>query len=299
MEPARFTGCLLGLALGDALGAAVEFEPRGGFAPVTGLRGGGAFGLRPGEWTDDTAMALCLAASLLHCAGFDARDQMSRYVNWWRHGYSSCTGACFDIGATTARALARFERSGDPFAGSAAPESAGNGSLMRLAPVPMFFFPDLAAAELHAAQSSRTTHAAPEAVDACRLFARMLHRALAGEAKDAILLADSGDFAGSPAIAALARGGYRARSEREIRGSGYVVESLEAALWCFARADSFAEAVLLAVNLGDDADTTGAICGQLAGAHFGERDLPADWRAQLAQGDEIRQLALRLARVAP
>ena len=156
-----------------------------------------------------------------------------------------------------------------------------------------------AAAELHAAQSSRTTHAAPEAVDACRLFARMLHRALAGEAKDAILLADSGDFAGSPAIAALARGGYRARSEREIRGSGYVVESLEAALWCFARADSFAEAVLLAVNLGDDADTTGAICGQLAGAHFGERDLPADWRAQLAQGDEIRQLALRLARVAP
>ena len=123
---------MIGLAVGDAVGTTVEFKAPGTFAPVSDMVGGGPFGLRPGQWTDDTSMALCLAESLIECGGFDARDQMERYVRWWREGHLSSTGKCFDIGNTTRAALSRFEKTGDPFAGSTEPNVAGNGSLMRL-----------------------------------------------------------------------------------------------------------------------------------------------------------------------
>src|SRR5580658_3419056 len=137
----RYRGCLLGLACGDAVGTTVEFQPRGSFPAMTDMVGGGPFELAPGQWTDDTSMALCLAESLLHCNGFDARDQMSRYANWWREGYLSSTGECFDIGITTRGALERFLITGNPFSGSPHPNTAGNGSLMRLAPVVLFYYP--------------------------------------------------------------------------------------------------------------------------------------------------------------
>lgn len=287
----RFRGCLLGLAAGDAVGTTLEFRPRGSFTPIDDMVGGGPFHLQPGQWTDDTSMALCLAASLVECGGFDARDQMERYWRWFQEGYMSSTGACFDIGNTVAGALHRFHSSGDPFAGSTDPWQAGNGCIMRLAPVPIFYFPDMAAAEHYAAESARTTHGAQECVDASRLFARILVRALAGLPKEEILLADRDEFTGAPKIEAIARGAYAQKSQEEIRGSGYVVESLEAALWCFARTDSFREAVLMAANLGDDADTTAAVCGQIAGAFYGEAGIPADWLAKLTRADEIRSLA--------
>jgi len=135
----RYRGSLVGLAVGDALGTTVEFKRPGTFEPVTDITGGGPFGLAPGEWTDDTSMALCLAASLLEQQGFDPNDQMQRYVRWYREGYFSCTGHCFDIGNTVAAALGRFEKNGDPYAGSKDPSTAGNGSIMRLAPVALFF----------------------------------------------------------------------------------------------------------------------------------------------------------------
>ncbi|MCA9175223.1 MAG: ADP-ribosylglycohydrolase family protein, partial [Planctomycetales bacterium] len=135
----RFRGCLLGLATGDALGTTLEFKPPGTFDPVDDIIGGGPFHLEPGQWTDDTSMALCLAESLVECQKFDPADQMNRYVRWWRHGYLSSTGQCFDIGGTTSTALAAYEHSGDPYSGSTDVRSAGNGSIMRLAPVPMYF----------------------------------------------------------------------------------------------------------------------------------------------------------------
>ena len=139
MQPIeRFSGCLLGLAIGDTVGTTLEFKRPGSFEPLTDMVGGGPFRLKPGQWTDDTSMALCLAASLIECRGFDARDQMERYVRWWREGYMSSTGHCFDIGNTTAEALGIFQRTRDPFAGSTDLDKAGNGSLMRPAPVPMF-----------------------------------------------------------------------------------------------------------------------------------------------------------------
>ncbi|MCX7635479.1 MAG: ADP-ribosylglycohydrolase family protein, partial [Syntrophales bacterium] len=135
----RFCGCLLGLAVGDALGTTVEFQPPGSFPPLTAMVGGGPFQLKPGQWTDDTAMALCLAESLITCRGFDPRDQMERYVRWWQEGYLSSTGTCFDIGNTTRRALTAFLQTGNPMSGPTESSAAGNGSLMRLAPVPMFY----------------------------------------------------------------------------------------------------------------------------------------------------------------
>jgi ADP-ribosyl-[dinitrogen reductase] hydrolase len=289
----RFVGSLVGLACGDAVGTTVEFSPRGTFVPVTDMVGGGPFELSAGEWTDDTSMALCLAESLLHCRGFDARDQMNRYVNWWRWGYLSSTGACFDIGSTTRQALALYEETSNPMAGNADPMTAGNGSLMRLAPVALFFYPNLEQVVHFAAESSRTTHAAPEALDCCGLLAYAIARALNGVEKGE-LLEGGALIVTEPAVRAIAEGAFRRKKMSAIEGSGHCVASLEAALWCFEQTTSYESAVLTAVNLGDDADTTGAIVGQLSGAYYGVEAIPVHWRQKLSLHDEIVSLGERL-----
>ncbi len=297
----RYRGALLGLAAGDALGAAVEFMPPGSFEPLTDLRAGGPHRLARGQWTDDTSMAMCLAESLAERGGFDAGDGMRRYVRWWRDGYWSSTGRCFDIGNATAAALGRFERTGDPLAGSPDPWTAGNGSLMRLAPVPLFFHGQGAAAVARfSAESSRPTHAAPEAVDACRGFGALIHRVLNGETK-AHLLAPSPVFDPplSPKVAAVLAGSFWRKHPPAIQGTGYVVDCLEAALWAFAWTDTFEAGALRAANLGEDADTTAAVYGQIAGAFYGEEAIPAGWCAALTRVDDIRALADRLHAVNP
>lgn len=299
----RYRGALLGLACGDALGAPLEFSQPGTFAPVQDMRGGGPLGLPPGYWTDDTSMALCLAESLLEKGGFDARDQLARYVDWWTNGHWSSTGFCFDIGVTTSGALERFTRTGEEFCGPDDPQTAGNGALMRLAPVPLYFAADPAGAIHLAGESSRTTHGARASVDACRYFAALLLGCLAGAAKEELLGARYTPAAGCwrlnplcPEIDEIALGGYRRRSPPAIRGGGYVVHCLEAALWAFCYSGSFEEAVLKAVNLGDNADTTGAVCGQLAGAYYGAAAIPERWLKQLHRRDEIAAMAGRLLR---
>ncbi|MBI5568201.1 MAG: ADP-ribosylglycohydrolase family protein [Chloroflexi bacterium] len=138
----RFVGCLLGLAVGDALGTTLEFKSPGTFAPIDDMVGGGPFDLKPGEWTDDTSMALCVAESLIERPAFDPIDQLERYVRWWREGYLSSNGVCFDTGSTVRSALTRFKQTHDPYCDSTDPNTAGNGSLMRLAPVPMRYAKD-------------------------------------------------------------------------------------------------------------------------------------------------------------
>ncbi|MGQ9683529.1 MAG: ADP-ribosylglycohydrolase family protein [Anaerolineae bacterium] len=293
----RYRGALLGLAAGDALGTTVEFPAPGSFPPLTDMVGGGPFGLQPGQWTDDTSMALCLAASLLETGGFDPVDQLRRYVRWWREGYLSSTGRCFDIGGTTRSALARFERTGEPYPGPTGPNTAGNGSLMRLAPVALAYALSPLEAMERAAESSRTTHGARACVDACRYLAGLLVGALQGIEKDT-LLSDHYEPVGGywrehplcPEVAAVAAGSYK-RAGARIRGTGYVVQSLEAALWAFWRSGSYREGCLLAANLGDDADTTAAVYGQLAGAYYGEEGIPSEWRAKLALHEHILELA--------
>jgi ADP-ribosyl-[dinitrogen reductase] hydrolase len=279
----RYRGALMGLMVGDALGVPLEFSPRDQ-SVVTEMIGGGPFGLEPGRWTDDTSMACCLAYSLLKCHGFDARHQMECYSLWYRYGAFEPSGKCFDIGIATREALEKFLATGNPYSGSADPRTAGNGSLMRLAPVVLYYFGDFESTVRFAAESSKLTHQAPEAVDACRYFAALLYGALKGETKDDLLRDLYTPVRGfwdksplSPAIELIARGSYRNKSRDQISSSGYVVDTLEAALWAFHRNSDCRSSLLAAVNLAGDSDTIGAVCGQLVGAFYGETGIPWEW----------------------
>lgn len=297
----RHSGCLLGLAAGDALGTTLEFSAPGSFQPIDDMTGGGPFRLKPGEWTDDTSMALCLAESLLETGRFQPHDQMERYVRWFREGYLSSTGDCFDIGNTVREALLRFERTGEPFSGSISRSASGNGSLMRLAPVPMVYAANPAEAVMRSGDSSLTTHGSVLAVDACRYYGGLIVGALNGVPKEQLLSPYYTPAPGFwdrrplvPEIGDVASGSFKRRQPPEIRGTGYVVQSLEAALWAFSQSDDFAEGALLAVNLGEDADTTGAIYGQLAGAYYGVQSIPSRWLDKLADRERIERYAAKL-----
>ena len=299
--PSRYCGSLLGLAAGDALGTTLEFKPPGTFKPITDIIGGGPFQLEAGQWTDDTSMALCLAKSLLECGGFDPGDQMTRYVKWWKDGYLSSTGHCFDIGNTVATALSRFQATGNPLSGLSERHSAGNGSLMRLAAIPLFYRKAPEMAVHYSAESSKTTHATDTSVDACRYFAGLIVGALQGLSKQDLLVPQFTPAGCSweasplhPDIQAIANGSYKAKAPPEIKGSGWVVESLEAALWAFHSTSDFWSGALAAVNLGDDADTTGAIFGQLAGAYYGVESIPPAWIAKITDSDKIANFAIQL-----
>jgi ADP-ribosyl-[dinitrogen reductase] hydrolase len=296
----RRRGCFYGLAVGDALGAAVEFQLPDTFEPVSEYRGGGPHGLEPGEWTDDTSMAIALSHSIGE-AGWDLNDQAQRYVRWWRNGEYSVNGRCFDIGITVRTALSRFERSLDAqSSGDSDPRASGNGSIMRLAPVPIRYidcYPD-SVLELakRAAESSLPTHASPQCLSACRYLAVVLAGLMHGLDRDQVLSADWEVLRKlrdaeplHPEVETVAAESFRSFGPPAIRGTGYVVKSLEAALWAFHDARDFRTAVLRAVNLGEDADTTGAVCGQLAGAYWGESGIPPDWLDSLAKRDMIEQ----------
>ncbi len=295
----RAQGSFLGLACGDAVGTAVEFRARGSFPPVVDMVGGGPFDLKPGQWTDDTSMALCLADSLLSRGRFDPIDQLKRYVRWFKKGYLSSTGRCFDIGNTTRAALNTFERTGSPRSGPTGARSAGNGSIMRLAPVVLFFFPDQEQVDRYAAASSWTTHGAAEAISSCRILGGILHALLTGHSKLEAMNAVPAAPWMSPGLRSIASCDYLSKPVEEIRGSGYTVDCLEAALWCFYKTDSFEKAVLAATNLGDDADTTAAVCGQLAGAYYGARAIPSRWLDRLSMREQISDWARHLIEAQP
>ena len=293
LDADRFRGSMLGLACGDALGTTLEFMSPTSFAPITDMVGGGPFHLRAGQWTDDTSMALCLAESLVEQRSFDATDQMQRYVSWWRKGHLSSTGKCFDIGKTTRASLHCYEVTGEVYCGLTDPQSAGNGSLMRLAPAALFFAADPAQAIEMAAVSSRTTHAAVAAIDACRYMAGLIVGALHGASRDELLADSYAPVPGywvehplTPEIAEVASGSFTRREPPEIKGSGYVVRSLEAALWAFHKGQSFRESCLLAAlaELGEAWREN----LELARAQFEAR-----WREQVGRSVEQRFEALK------
>lgn len=290
----RARGALLGLAVGDAIGTTVEFKPRGSFKPLTDMVGGGPFGLEPGQFTDDTSMALCLASSLID-NGFDLNDQMQRYTRWANEGYMSSNGRCFDIGIATRGALQRFQRHGNPLAGSTDPNSAGNGCLMRLAPVPIRYANQPKLAVEYSEEQAKTTHQAPECLAASRLFGELLVRALQGQSKEQVLAQPVLSAKLPTKLDLIGRGSYLNNDRQAIRGTGYVVDSLEATLWCFAQTSNFRDCVLMAANLGDDADTTAAQAGQIAGAFYGESAIPPSWLDKLTMMTEIREMADALA----
>ncbi|MFQ5508483.1 MAG: ADP-ribosylglycohydrolase family protein [Leptospirillia bacterium] len=297
---ARIRGSLLGLAVGDALGLPYEGAVPGSFTPVIGMAEGA------GIWSDDTSMALCLAESLVTCGGFDPADQADRYVKWLNEGHLTPTGKAFGIGRTVLAALTRYQETGDPHAGPTDPGTAGNGCIMRLAPVPLFFSSTPAEAVYVAGESARITHGASAGVDACRYLGALLVGAMHGVSKQHLLDAHftpvTGLWEASPLCApidAVAGGSFKRKKASEIRASAYVVESLEAALWALLHSENFEEAVLRAVNLGYDTDTTAAITGQLAGALYGEAAIPEAWLERLEMKGRITALADALTDAAP
>ena len=288
----RARGALVGLAVGDAVGTTLEFLPPGSFEPIDDMVGGGPFHLEPGQWTDDTSMALCLAESIITVGGMDLADQLGRYVRWRDEGLWSSNGRCFDIGGTTSRQLLRFERTGEAVGPNPNEEEAANGSLMRLAPVPIAWHRSVGEAADRSGESSRSTHAASRPVDSCRLYGAMVAAVIGGAPLDEVLAPSFwrlGEL--HPQVAAIAAGSFREKEPPAIRGRGFCIDALEAALWAVHGADDFRSAVLRAANLGDDADTTAAIAGQLAGARWGMEGIPEEWLAKLTMADEITGLA--------
>ena len=291
----RAVGALLGLACGDAVGTTLEFKAPGSFDPIDDMVGGGPFSLRPGEWTDDTSMALCLAESVLDRGALDPADQMHRYLRSRTDGYLSSNGRCFDIGTTVSSQLARFARSGEPIATDVDEEAAANGSLMRLAAVPIRWHADPAVAAERSGESSRPTHPARRPVDSCRVLGAMTSALIAGQPADEVLAAGFWRFGDlHPQVAAVAAGSWRGKDASQVRGTGFCVDALEAAIWAVEGAADYRDAILRAANLGDDADTTAAIAGQLAGARWGASGIPAEWRSKVVLRDRIEAIAGRL-----
>ena len=279
----------MGLAVGDCMGVPLEFSKRGTLPKVTEMIGGGPFHLNVGEWTDDTSMALCLAHSLIECKGFDPTDQMEKYVVWNRKGYMSSNGRCFDIGNTCAEALGAYVRSGDPYSGLTNERSQGNGSLMRLAPIPMAYRNNHESLKW-AVRSSKVTHAHPTCYNSCAYLTYLIANTLNGESKETILLNQS-LYVG---VESVSMGAYKTKTEAEIKSSGYVIDTLEAALWAFYTTDSFEEGCIKVVNLGDDSDTVGAVYGQLAGAYYGYDAIPKRWVDKIVQREMILEIADKL-----
>lgn len=288
---------LLGLACGDALGAPIEFRRRDSFPLHTEMTGGGAFGVLAGEWTDDTAMALCLTESLVECQGFDSGDQLARYLRWLDEGYMACQAVCIDIGRTTMNALRRFEYTEASYAGTDNPFESGNGGIMRLAPSVLSATNRSMALE-HAINSSRTTHASADCLDAAELLGAILWELGQGNDMRVVLekLPETGER--GTAIGRIKQGFFRSLNRDEVSSSGYVIDTLEAALWACYRAGSFEEALVTAVNLGEDADTVGAVTGQIAGAAWGIETIPERWLSRLAWREKIEALAAEVGKLA-
>jgi ADP-ribosyl-[dinitrogen reductase] hydrolase len=273
----RFLGTMFGLAVGDAVAAATQFRRPGTFGPIGDMLGGGPFELPRGAWSDDTAMALCLAESLLERDGFDARDQVQRYSRWQQDGYLTSTGQCVGITASTARSLALAKwRRGMVFPGSHDPEQLDPEPLSRIASIALFYFASLELTQQQAVDSSRITCQAPAVLDACRRLSCALNAALAGQPKTRILAE------GDPI------------NEATVQANNTAAAALNAALWAFSSTDNFRDAVLRAANVGGNSDVVATVVGQLAGAHYGASAIPASWRSGLMQKDLIEGIADRL-----
>jgi ADP-ribosyl-[dinitrogen reductase] hydrolase len=288
----RAIGALVGLAIGDAVGATLKFTERDNYEPITDMVGGGPFYLEAGQWTTNTALALCLADTILKNRYLDQKDLMSRFDRWWAEGYNSCTGTATGISNNVANALLDYEDHADPIAGSTDSSSAMNGSLTRLAPVPIFWNKNIKSALSAARDQSVTTHGASAAVDACTFFSALLVDAIGGMQKNDLL--SGRGFSGDPDVVEVAAGSWKGKSRSAIQLSYFAVPTLEAALWSVDSSDDFEQAILLAANLGGDADAVASVTGQLAGAIWGIEKIPSHWKEKLAWYDKIYGMAASL-----
>ena len=292
-------GSLMGLAIGDALGAPVEFKKRGSFPYVDFYQDGGEFNLKSGQWTDDTSLMLCLVQSFLEKKEFSLEDQMSKFYRWWKEGYMSSTGVCFDIGNTTKAALQRYEATRDPIGGLES-DKASNGALMRLAPVPLFFHDSFFASQMHTQLQCQSTHGPKSCLDSAALLSCYFYKIIQSDKsletkKDIFNLSDVKSFLVHLHLSAeynsfLDQSLFQ-KSPDEINAEGMAYNTLEAALYAFYHFDNFIDGLKFVVNLGEDSDTVGAVYGQLAGAFYGFEQLPKELILGLDQSAMIMEKA--------
>lgn len=291
----RAEGGMLASACGDALAVNAEFNARGSYH-ITGM--GSVIGSFPtGGWSDDTGLMLCLAKSLIAKKGFDAKDQMQRYVDFYSIGRGWEGDFLLKPGRTLAFAFRKFEKTGEPYSGSSHPLSAGNGGLMRLLPEVLASHSDKTTARQWSVDATRTTHGAPECLESSELLSIILLALLQGEGKEAALLTGSDEPWSSEKIAAIAKGEYFSKQEELISASAYVVNTLEAALWCFYTTNTLEEAVLKAANLGGDCDTVACVTGKIAGCFYGVEAIPFEWLEVLDSAQDIRAKAKALIEI--
>lgn len=271
----RFLGALLGLAVGDAVAVATQFKKPGRFTPVGDMLGGGPFDLPRGAWSDDTAMALCMAESLLEREGFDTADQVARYRRWQQEGHLSATGQCVGITAGTARALALAQWRRQPFSGTHDPEAQEADALSRVTPVVMYFFAQPSAAATFAGEAARTTCQTPAVLECCHALAHGLHAALSGKPRAVITASVRAALPVPPP-------------------KGKTPAALLAALDVLSGSRNFRGAVLAAANLGGNSDVVAAACGALAGAHYTASAIPTLWRNSLMKLQLVEATADRL-----
>lgn len=300
---------LFGVAVGDALGVPVEFESRNTLArnPVTDMIGFGTYNLPAGTWSDDSSMTFCLAEALTE--GFDLNVIAKNFVKWAHENYWTAGGKVFDIGNATKLAVARIANGVKPeLAGGSDESSNGNGSLMRILPL-LFFISDKPVNERYEFTRlvSSITHRHVRSVIACFYYLEFARLILLGRDKfdiykdlqiemPAFLSGISIDLAEIQDFRILFKHDICKLSEQRISSSGYVMHTIEAAVWCLLTTDNYRDAVLKAVNLGVDTDTTAAVTGGLAGLLYGFETIPEEWILKLARRDDIEDLAERLAK---
>jgi len=292
MNKDKIIGSLIGLAVGDALGAPYEFETPP-YKVDDNYIEGGVHNVSIGEWTDDTSMALCLAQSLIEKNGFDAKDQMDKYLSWYEDGYFSTRSECFDIGNTVARALGMYKTSHKPFSGISGYDNSGNGSLMRLSPISLYYYQDKNELIKYASQSSQTTHKSKLAIDSCIYYSQLIAGAIQGYSKEELLsneFIDTEDM--SKEVINISNGSFK--EDKTYKPTGYVIDTLETALMAFNKFQSFEEGLIHVVALGYDTDTVGAVYGQLAGAFYGYSNIPEKWTLSLMQHNIIYNIAEKI-----
>ena len=282
----KVAGALIGLAVGDALGAPVEFQERGSFPLVTEMRAGGYFRLPAGAWTDDTAMALCLADSLIAHPAFDPADMLNRFLRWMNDHENTSTGRCIGVGQNTLAVMGNYHRTGALIAPPVKGRSDGNGAIMRLAPVACMHWRDIETARRISVRQSQATHCSELSAAASDMLSWLLSLLIGGATwLDALASIRSNEW--HEDIQAIAAGAWASKSADEISSSGYVVHTLEAAMWAVGTTTSFEEALITAVNLGRDADTVGAVAGQIAGARYGVQSIPERWLNVIAKREAL------------
>jgi ADP-ribosylglycohydrolase len=302
---------LLGLAAGDVLGVPWEFMPRGSFH-CDGMSGYGTHNQPPGTWSDDTSLTLCLAEAIAEdFTDYSLLEKTAEnFVRWVEKGDSTAHGNVFDIGISTSKAIRNLRRGLPPTeSGCQEANKNGNGSLMRIAPPVFSLKGKLKVKRFNMTKAvSSITHAHDWSVAACFIYLEYLLKILGGMGKDAAYTELREDFRnGSPYISGstldkftrLLQTDIRTLPETGIKSGGFVIDTLETALWCFLTTDSYRGAVLKAVNLGDDTDTTAAVTGALAGLFYGLEDIPAGWIETPAGSGDILRLAGAMAQGLP